>query len=68
MTISGGNLFVVNAASGTVGEYTSSGGVVNASLISGLNNPSFITSSGSNLFVTFPSLGTVGEYTTSGVR
>ncbi|HBZ72018.1 MAG TPA: hypothetical protein DEP35_20730 [Deltaproteobacteria bacterium] len=36
--MSGSNLFVVNDA-GTIGEYTTSGATVNASLITGLNNP-----------------------------
>ena len=36
---------------GTIGEYTTSGAVVNASLVSGLNYPFGIAVSGSNLFV-----------------
>ena len=52
---------------GTVGEYTTSGGVVNASLVSWLNKPDGIAVSGSNLFVADPAgNGTIGEYTTSG--
>ena len=35
--VSGGNLFVTNANNGTIGEYTTSGATVNASLITGLN-------------------------------
>ena len=42
IAISGGNLFVANFASGTIGEYTLSGETVNASLISGLNQPTDI--------------------------
>jgi hypothetical protein len=38
----GGNLFVANRASGTIGEYTISGATVNATLISGLNLPTGI--------------------------
>ena len=43
----GSNLFVVNYANnmpgaGAIGEYTTSGATVNASLISGLNSPVFL--------------------------
>ena len=67
MAVSGSNLFVVDSFSGgTVGEYTTAGATVNASLISGLNAPIGIAVSGSNLFVTNYNAGTIGEYTTSG--
>jgi hypothetical protein len=58
----------VNYHNGTVGEYTTSGTVVNASLISGLNSPTSIAVSGNDLFVaSFGSHGyTIGEYMTSG--
>jgi hypothetical protein len=36
---------------GTIGEYTTSGATVNASLISGLTSPYGIAVSGANLFV-----------------
>jgi autotransporter-associated beta strand protein len=65
----GGTIYVTNANSGTIGEYTTSGAVVNASLISGLNGPSDIVVSGSDLFVTNTASGTngtIGEYTTLG--
>lgn len=62
----GSDLFVVNDYSGTVGEYTTSGAVVNASLISGLIIPSNLALSGSNLFVSSLNSATIGEYTTSG--
>jgi hypothetical protein len=39
IAIFGDDLFVVSAVKGTVGEYTTSGGMVNASLISGLVAP-----------------------------
>jgi DNA-binding beta-propeller fold protein YncE len=42
IAISGGNLFVTNFETGTIGEYTLSGETVNASLISGLNQPTDI--------------------------
>jgi hypothetical protein len=66
-------LFVANTGGNTIGEYTTSGAVVNASLVSGLNEPYGIAVSGSDLFVVNvnysnqnPSDGTIGEYTTSG--
>ena len=34
-----GQIFVTNGAAGTIGEYTTSGATVNASLVSGLNGP-----------------------------
>ena len=37
---------------GTIGEYTTSGGTVNATLVSGLSEPEDIAVSGSNVFVT----------------
>jgi uncharacterized protein YjiK len=55
---------VTNWDTGTVGEYTTSGEVVNSALISGLLDPAGIAVSGSNLFVASGS--TIGEYTTSG--
>ena len=39
IAVDGSDLFVVNNGNGTIGEYTTSGAVVNASLISGLNDP-----------------------------
>ena len=36
IAVSGSNLFVTNDGKGTIGEYTTSGAVVNASLVSGL--------------------------------
>jgi hypothetical protein len=39
LAVSGSNLFVVNQGNGTISEYTTSGAVVNASLISGLSSP-----------------------------
>ena len=38
----GAQIFVVNFQTGTIGEYTISGETVNASLISGLNQPTDI--------------------------
>jgi hypothetical protein len=39
IAVSGGNLFVTNELTGTIGEYTTSGATVNASLVSGLHLP-----------------------------
>ena len=51
-TVRGQNIYVTNASNGTIGEYTTSGGTVNASLVSGLSRPAGIAVSGSDLFVT----------------
>src|ERR1700686_262705 len=62
-----GQIFVPNFSRDTIGEYTTSGATVSASLVSPLNTPIVgIAVSGSDLFVTAETLGTVGEYTTSG--
>jgi len=65
------NIYVANGGNGAIGEYGPNGSVINASLISGLNEPEEMAISGSDLFV--PNYtqringdGTVGEYTTSG--
>jgi LVIVD repeat len=49
---------------GTIGAYTNSGAVINASLITGLNGPGSIAVSGGFLYVA--SGGKIGKYTTSG--
>ena len=59
-------IFVANNGSATIGEYTTSGATVNASLVSGLNNPSGIAASGGDLFIANVGNGTIGEYTTLG--
>ena len=71
IALSGPDLFVTNTVyPGTVGEYTTSGATVNATLISGLNGndngPYGIAVSGPDIFVINPSTDGVGEYTTSG--
>ena len=74
MGLSGSNLYVEQFISipaalseqDTIAEYTTSGAVVNPTLISGLANPDGIDFSGSNLFVANNAFGTIGEYTTSG--
>lgn len=65
IAVSGSDLFVVNFGSGTISEYTTSGSLVNASLISGLQDPQGIAISGSDLFITNQN-GPIAEYTTSG--
>ena len=42
LTMSGSDLFVANYLGNTIGEYTTSGTTVNASLVSGLNDPNGI--------------------------
>lgn len=69
--ISGNDIFIPysssSAGNGGVGEYTTSGATVNASLISGLNgNLGDVAVSGNDIFVVNNSAGTIGEYTTSG--
>ena len=70
IVVSGDKLFVVNGgtdpASGTIGEYTTSGATVNPTLVSGLTFPRALELSGGNLFVASSDTGTIGEYTTSG--
>lgn len=74
IAVSGSNLYVAGLA-GPVGEYTTSGGVVNASLLSGLSGgsqfgfPTYfseVVASGSDLFLLDPNSGIIGEYTTGG--
>ena len=66
-----GDMFVTNADTGTiggtVGEYTTSGAVINAALITGLNYPTGLALDGNgDLFVVSKNDGLIGEYTTSG--
>ena len=67
-----GNIFVTNNLSPNfgptcaVGEYTNSGGTINADLIS-MSDADGIVVSGSDLFITNVNAGTIGEYTTAGV-
>ena len=65
-TARGQYIYVTNMGNGKIGEYTMSGAAVNASLVSGLNNPTGIAVSGSDIFVANGGNGTIGEYTTSG--
>ena len=67
IAISGTNLFVTNPGSRTVGEYTTSGATINASLIMQpplLGGPLDIAASSNQLFVVAGS--TIGEFTTTG--
>ena len=66
-TARGQAIYVANEGNGTVGEYTTSGGVVNPSLVSGLTYNFGVAVSGSNLFVANGGgSGTISQYTTSG--
>lgn len=58
-------IFVANFNNNRIGEYTTAGNPVNASLISGLSGPIGIAVSGSDLFVA-GAVGTIGEYTSAG--
>jgi hypothetical protein len=65
-TQAGAEVFVTNYGSATVGEYTTSGATVNASLISGLDGPEGVALEGSDVYVINFEDGSVGEYTASG--
>ena len=65
IAVSGSDLFVASV-DGTIGEYTTAGATVNASLIPGLLlGVTGVVVDGSDLFVTNFE-GTIGEYTTAG--
>ena len=66
MAASESDLFI--ATGNSIGEYTTDGAMVNATLISGLNMYPHLglVVSGNHLFIPNNSLGTVAEYTTSG--
>lgn len=74
IAISGDKLFVTNTGAdpgtGTISEYTTSGALVNPSLVSGLIFPFGLVLSGGDLFVTSSGptgdSSLIGEYTTSG--
>jgi hypothetical protein len=59
-------MFIPSYQNGTIGEYTLSGGVVNATLVTGLNGPQGLAILGNDLYVVNDGNGTVGEYTISG--
>jgi len=56
-----GQIYVASSG-GNIGEYTTSGATVNASLISDPNGPNFIVVSGGNLLVVNTINDTIGEY------
>ena len=66
IAISGTDIFLSDSTSGVIGEYTTSGAVVNASLIADTNQPHALAISGSDLFVVDFATNTIGEYTLSG--
>jgi hypothetical protein len=72
LAVSGNDLFVGSTANyagsgaGTIAEYTTSGALVNPSLVSGLNYPYKLAVSGNNLFEADYESGVVNEFTTSG--
>ncbi len=68
IAVSGNDLFVPGAnGSNGIGEYTTSGGTVNASLVANGNAYFGIATSGSDLFVTNVATSSIDEYTTSGL-
>jgi hypothetical protein len=61
------DVFVASATGGIISEYDAPTAVlVNASLVSGLNQPVSLAVLESDLFVVNSSSGSIGEYTTSG--
>ena len=61
-----GQIFVSDWSNGQVGEWTTSGSSVNASLITGLSQPDGIAESDGYLYVANQQANTVGKYTMSG--
>ena len=65
-----GSLFVTSSGYNAISEYTASGTVVNAPLITELQDPTGIAVSGADIFVTnynsANNTSSIGEYTTSG--
>ena len=62
-TLHAQNLFVVNNGTGSIGEYNAvTGAAINASFITGLNQPNCIAVSGNNLFVQNYGSSSIGEY------
>ena len=62
-----GHLFVANLYSDSIGEYKTSGGVVNAALITGVISPEGMTTDGNgHLFVCNGGSTTVSEYSVNG--
>lgn len=66
IAISGNDMFIPSVASGNISEYTLSGQLVNASLITGLDVPEGVAILGNDLYVVNNGSDTVGEYTLSG--
>jgi len=61
-----GQIYVANYGSGTIGEYTTAGATVNASLVSGLNGLGLAVSGGDLFVANWDYNSTIGEYTTAG--
>jgi hypothetical protein len=67
MAITGSSLYMSGGGgANSVGQYTTSGGTVNGTLINGLSGPSGIATDGSYVYVVNSVGGTIGKYTTSG--
>src|ERR1019366_6675872 len=61
-----GQIYVANMGIGTIGEYTTAGATVNASLVSGLDQPFGLAVSGGKIFAAVLGPSTIGQYTTAG--
>ena len=66
--LASGQIYVVETSAGKIGEYdATTGAVINATLVSGLDQPYGIVVANGDIWVTNQANGTVGEYTEAGV-
>lgn len=61
-----GTILVSDWSSNTVGEWSTTGALVNTSLVTGLNQPNGVASTGDYVFVANQQGNTVGKYTSTG--
>jgi len=59
-------IFVPNYGNGNVGEYSTAGATINASLLTGLTEAATIAAAGTSLFIETDSNDNIGKYTTAG--
>ena len=65
-TTQAADIYVSNYSNGTIGEYTTNGVTINASLITGLSGPFGMAVSGGYLYVANQLNGTICKYTSNG--
>lgn len=61
-----GAILVTNNVNGTVGEWSTTGSLVNGSLITGLNSPNGVVAGGGYIYVANNGNNTVGKYDSAG--